>query len=135
MTRQEAKELLPVIQAWADGENIQVRSIADPDVWIDLPMHDEPRGVLFNGDSRSYRIKPEPKLRPWRPEEVPVGALVRTKHGQEFIIMSRDGGWKGGVFINVHNKVTGGWQSFDIASMHEYSTDCGTTWHPCGVTE
>jgi hypothetical protein len=127
MTRQEAKQLLPVIQAFADGKAVDY---FNGETWSAL--HDRPS---FTDPIECYRIKPEPKLRPWRPEEVPVGALVRTRFGQEFFIISQNGGWDGAVFISERNKVKGGWQSFDTSSMHEYSTDCGTSWHPCGIME
>lgn len=32
-------------------------------------------------DSTLYRIKPEPKLRPWKPEEVPLGAWYMHEIG------------------------------------------------------
>jgi hypothetical protein len=53
MTRERAKELLPVIQAWADGKNIQLRgSIHSP--WSDTS---EP----YWQEEYHYRIKPEPR--------------------------------------------------------------------------
>ena len=35
MTREEAKELLPIIQAFAEGKDIQIRNITD-DGWDDI---------------------------------------------------------------------------------------------------
>lgn len=61
MTREEAKTMLPFIQAYAEGKIIQVKQ---PIVgWKD---NNEP---LFNGDTSSYRIKPEPKYRPFKDAE------------------------------------------------------------------
>ena len=59
MTREEAKQLLPIIQAFADGKTIQA---IDPyeDEWVNQAgLNFE---ALFEGQ---YRIKPEPKYRPF----------------------------------------------------------------------
>ena len=58
MTREEAKELLPIIQAFADGKTIQFRT--NNSYWIDLLDNDLEINALFE-----YRIKPEPKYRPF----------------------------------------------------------------------
>lgn len=50
MTREQAKKLLPIFQAFAEGKQIQV---ADGYGWFDLGT--DPR---FRGD-QTYRIKPE----------------------------------------------------------------------------
>ena len=78
MTREEAKELLPIIQAFADGKTLQYRvspSIQRPDnrdvsylkEWFDLD-EDKFDGFCFNG-TINYRIKPEPKYRPFKCQE------------------------------------------------------------------
>ena len=56
MTREEAKELLPIMQAFADGKTIQV--------WYNDTWQDEeyPSFVELN----LFRIKQEPKYRPFR---------------------------------------------------------------------
>lgn len=60
MTREEAKELLPIIQAFAEGKAIQQTDGYD---WYDL---DDPD---FMASGSSYRIKPEPKYRPFKNAE------------------------------------------------------------------
>lgn len=58
MTQKEAKELLPIIQAFAEGKQIEVRvGISD---WKET---DEVYGGRNN--DYTYRIKPEPKYRPF----------------------------------------------------------------------
>lgn len=57
MTREEAKKFYPILQAFAEGKVIQVNYKTGG--WEDCA---EP---LFNGKPRSYRIKPEPKYRPF----------------------------------------------------------------------
>ena len=61
MNRNNAKQLLPIIQAYAEGKVIQINRPFSG--WVDC---DEP---LFNGDQSSYRIKPEPKYRPFKDAE------------------------------------------------------------------
>ena len=58
MTREEAKELLPIIQAFAEGKTIQGRTKNRP--WFDLLNNKLEMCGLFE-----YRIKPEPKYRPF----------------------------------------------------------------------
>lgn len=54
MDRKEAKELLPIIQAFAEGKTIQQ---AGRRGWFDVDS--------INFDLCKYRIKPEPKYRPF----------------------------------------------------------------------
>ena len=60
MKREEAKELLPIIQAWAEGKNIQFLSDGE---WHDINQSD------FTCYPDKYRIKPEPKYRPFKSQE------------------------------------------------------------------
>ena len=64
MTREEAKELLPIIQAFAEGKDIQIRNITD-DGWDDI--NDD--RMSFCAKAEAYRIKPEPKYRPFKTQE------------------------------------------------------------------
>ena len=59
MTREEVKEILPILQAFAEGKTIESRYIkGDKSLWYD---DEDPR---FDNDLE-YRIKPEPKYRPF----------------------------------------------------------------------
>lgn len=62
MTREEAKELLPFMQAFAEGKSIQMRTKNRP--WFDVLDDKLEIGKIFE-----YRIKPEPKYRPFRTQE------------------------------------------------------------------
>lgn len=64
MTREEAIELLPIIQAFAEGKSIQ-NKIEGLTGWIDT---DEiyPK---YDGQKVMYRIKTEPKFRPFKTQE------------------------------------------------------------------
>lgn len=64
MTREQAKELLPIIQAFAEGKKIQYRNHSDE--WIDIK---ENEGLSFISHPSDYRIKPEPKYRPFETKE------------------------------------------------------------------
>ena len=66
MNRERAKELLPIIEAFANGEDIQFRLIElHPDLedeWLDLPKN-KAVCVTFPADDYQYRVKP--KAREW----------------------------------------------------------------------
>ena len=58
MNRQQAKELLPIIQAYAEGKTIQIKAIDG--IW-----YDDEDMVKFDSSPQNYRIKPESKYRPF----------------------------------------------------------------------
>ena len=64
MTREKAKELLPIIQAWTEGKKIQLKSCSGK--WTDI---EENEGLSFRYSPSDYRIKPEPKYRPFKTKE------------------------------------------------------------------
>lgn len=61
MTREQAKELLPIIQAFVEGKTIQYYTESTQH-WEDV-KHNE--GINFSDDVLKYRIKPELKYRPF----------------------------------------------------------------------
>lgn len=62
MNREQAKELLPIIQAFADGKTIQVK--ASDGLWYG--REGENCEFNFNADPQMYRIKSKPKYRPFK---------------------------------------------------------------------
>lgn len=60
MTREEAKELLPIIQDYANGKIVERRV---ENKWVKIG---EPTFVC---NPSQYRIKPEPKYRPFKSQE------------------------------------------------------------------
>lgn len=62
ITREEAQKLLPIIQAFAEGKAIQARTKNRP--WFDLLDNDLRISNLYE-----YRIKTEPKYRPFKSQE------------------------------------------------------------------
>ena len=122
MKQHEAKQFLPIIHAWADGKTIQMRCGTED--WRDCV------DVGLTQPASDYRIKPEPNLRPWKPEEVPVGALLQGK--------GREHGWRAVISYASGNIVKGEGISLTLDSVftwHEHSLDGGKTWLPCGVME
>ena len=63
MLREEAKEMLPIIQAWAEGKAIQFR-IKGTVEWIDYQEDELRLSSLYH-----YRVKPETNYRPFKTQE------------------------------------------------------------------
>lgn len=61
--REYYKELLPIIQAFADGKVIQFRCKSGE--WVEI-RNDE---IDFSLSPNDYRIKPNPKYRPFKNQE------------------------------------------------------------------
>ena len=64
MKREQAKELLPIIQAFAEGKEIQYRNSFNE--WIDIKKNE---GLSFIKTPLDYRIKPESQYRPFKTRE------------------------------------------------------------------
>ena len=64
MTREEAKELLPIIQAFVAGKQIQdaIEGLTD---WVDT----DEINLEYEGQKIKHRIKPEQKYRPFKTKE------------------------------------------------------------------
>ena len=56
MTREEAKQLLPIIQAFAEGKCVETKTGSG---WVNM------ENMSFAGKPKAYRIKPESKYRPF----------------------------------------------------------------------
>ena len=63
MTREEAKEWLPIIQAWAEGKPIQYQ--INPGSWVT----DINKDLYTSNPPSNYRVKPEPNYRPFQSQE------------------------------------------------------------------
>ena len=64
MTRDEARELLPIIQAFAEGKTIQVQN-PNRGEWFDVKI-ETLRSIC---EELNYRIKSEPSIDPSRPKK------------------------------------------------------------------
>lgn len=99
MDRNQAKELLPIIQAYAEGETIQVRDHTDQcGMWEDVV------DLKINTDFEEYRIKPKNKEAKYRPfanaeecwnemlKHQPFGWVKDKKDGYYVLITAVDNG-------------------------------------------
>lgn len=85
MNRKVAKELLPIIQAYAEGKTIEVKNLMGK--WKEFS---EPK---FDGDPNNYRIKSEKEYRPFKTKEEcwnemhkhPDFGWVRFKETSEYL--------------------------------------------------
>ena len=84
MTRKEAKELLPIIQAYAEGKEIEIFIDGK---WKIMANQNQDFGC---GPS-SYRIKPEPKYRPFKTQEECWNEML--KHQPFGWVKSKDKGY------------------------------------------
>ena len=64
LRREEVKELLPILQAFAEGKQIQdkIEGLTD---WVDT----NEINFVYEGTRIKHRIKPEPKYRPFKTQE------------------------------------------------------------------
>lgn len=119
------KELhLKLVEAWWDGE---LEFLYAEGGW--RPANRCPHN---ESDTARYRIRPKPRLRPWKPEEVPVGAELRSVANRELRCLIVASGKE--VLTVVGNTI----QHFTFERAFEggeHSTDGGKTWKPCGVEE
>lgn len=88
MTREEAKELLPIMQAFVEGKQIQdkIEGLTD---WCDT----DEIYLQYEGKKLKHRIKPEPKYRPFKNKEE---CWQEMQNHQPF-------GWikRNGVYVNI----------------------------------
>ena len=123
--------------AWAQGRIVEVMGPASRE-WEPVIKVGGGDGEWFSGVFTApcgrYRFRlapqrPSKKWRPWTAEDVPFGALLRTKGGHviHMIVAFSTAlkevyagqGWKGDVEYCLEHV--------------EHSTDNGKTWLPCGV--
>jgi hypothetical protein len=129
-SREWWNERLHLIKAYAEGKNVEVNvaNRDNPHAFTPVTLPD------FGCDVSDYRIAPEPKLRPWKPEEVPVGAVFRWPQGLQklrtrFLITEVD---ECNVFFGSRYSTS---FSEMVTLNGEHSIDGGKTWAPCGILE
>jgi hypothetical protein len=113
MNKEQTIEAIRIMQASVDGKEIE--SLCDDEVIWQRVVN-----PMWSWNTRQYRIKPTPVLRPWTADEVPLGAWVRMKN------------------LNMTRSVIVSVSAFNLGiafKEYEHSTDNGVTWHPCGVME
>ena len=110
MNRSEAKELLNIIKAFVEGKVIQLETVDKG--WQDI------HSASFDSNPKNYRIKPEPKYRPFANAEEcwqemqkhqPFGWVIKHNEGKILIGQVPSGG------IVLHNQ-RGSMFGFDEAN-------------------
>lgn len=90
MNRKQAKEMLPIIQAFAEGKGVETKTGSG---WISI------ENMSFAGNPDSYRIKTEPAYRPFKDAEEcwqemskhqPFGWVKDKKDGHHALITAAD---------------------------------------------
>lgn len=125
--------------AWAQGKRVEALRSQGEGWGLICPLGSENGKfsvrVIESAGGVKFRLAPEPpakKFRPWTPEEVPVGAMLRTaRAGQPFrwMIVSVCGSGIttcGGDSCKTHKHQY-------LLDSSEHSLDSGKTWLPCGV--
>jgi len=126
MTRSEVNQVL----SWLDAGKLQLNHGGE---WVDYKEGFDPSIWYPQDKFELYREKPTPTLRPWRPEEVPVGALFRNKAKDLYrgLILSVD---DNSIYTCANASSRFYQHSFeDALRLREHSLDHGKTWLPCGV--
>lgn len=98
MTREEVKELLPIIQAFSEGKVIECRTKPSAIKGTDVPNDWTEMKEIEYWNNTEYRIKPEPKYRPFKDAEEcwnemqkhqPFG-WTKDRNGSRFVIENVD---------------------------------------------
>lgn len=137
MTREEAKQLLPIIQAFAEGEIIECRTkpSALSKSWQGINEWTEMKEPVFCKNTE-YRIKLEQKFRPFKNAEEcwqemqkhqPFG-WVKSKEATKDIYFTITGLTNGTCVVMLNS--TGGW---NFSGLFNYYTFADGT--PFGVKE
>ena len=82
MTREQWKEKLPLIRAFAEGKGIQIKLQKG---WVDN------NNPTFDDTIELYRIKPEPKMIPFTYEDDLVGRVVQAKNSRTKSLITEQG--------------------------------------------
>lgn len=123
MTKEEAKHLSEILKAYSEGRIIQIHLPSDK--WEDTPY------PAFDRHPLNYRIKPEPKYRPYNSAEEFLNAqkehgphILYDKFGYNVITqINQDSIW-----INLYQSH----QKISFSKLVNYKWQDGT---PCGVLE
>lgn len=121
------EERIEIMKAYVNGKQIQFRAINSSSIWHDI---DEPQ---WDWSDSEYRIKPEPKRRPYKDAEEFLKAL--KEHGP----MIKDLDPKIDVYLSVigvypdrKHITTNIWNIEFESLLNGYAWQDGT---PCGVVE
>lgn len=97
MTREKVKEMLPILQAYAEGKVIECRTKPSDLEGTDVPNDWAEMKEIELWNNIEYRIKPEPKYRPFKDakecwqemlKHQPFGWVVGRRDGVMYLIRS-----------------------------------------------
>ena len=91
MTREEAKEFYPILQAYAEGKVIECRTKPSAIEGTDVPNDWTEMKEIEFWRNIEYRIKPEPKYRPFKTQEECWNEML--KHQPFGWVKSKDKGY------------------------------------------
>lgn len=121
MTKEEAKYLSDILKAYSEGKEIEVKSGNE---WIATC-----KDPWFTGNPMSYRVKPEPKYRPY-------------KNAEEFLKGQKEHGlcfkWIGTESFHFPNKIddcTLRGEGFHIFYSNLLERCIWQDGHPCGILD
>lgn len=130
MNRERAKELLPIIQAFADGKAIEWCEINScvggwKPVTADVSWQ----------NTNEYRIKPEPKLRAWDRDECPQVFVVKCRGKESMVrIAIKQVGYDHVRFRFDSGETSAPFTFVELRNNWNRIAEDGTE-HPCGVME
>lgn len=133
MKLKEIEKWWPLLQAVKNGRTIQTNPAGE---WLDVKPD---FNVSLDRNIEYYRIKPEPVLRPWKADEVPIGGLIRRKDSTAAgcVILSASG-----IDDDVHISTINGLGSILLFSALKSARACEwrenykcQNWLPCGIIE
>jgi len=81
VNRERAKELLPIIEAYANGEDLEFRLIGKTG-WMMFPKNEE-LTITFPYDDYEYRVKPKQPLEVFMHINRKTGKVVGWNHKHE----------------------------------------------------
>ncbi len=127
ITQSNAREVAARLIDFAEGK-LQYMSSLD-EVWEDISKVDLGRLTESVG---SYRRKPEPKLRAWRWDEVPVGAVFRRKGEETYEALCTLSTSSGTIYIGISDFTA---PVLLLDFEWHWPGPVAFVWMPCGVEE
>ena len=129
MNQQNALDYIQHIKDFAAGKQMQIRD--SESTWDDISKKED---IYFDLPPENYRVKPEPKLRPWTMLEFPMFAIFKSRDDVFGIPVIADEttayfmNRRGAMISYSYNKLADN-------KLNLHSLDGGKTWKPCGVVE
>lgn len=122
----------PLVEALKQGKTIQYFAAG---VWRNYGFETQSNEIDFNLRTQPRRIKPTPTIRPWKPEKVPLGAVIRPKGEPQHLTLLFSVS-PNGIQLPDSDSLKMEERNFKyFLDWSEHSLDHGKTWLPCGVKE